>query len=79
MPIYEYSCKGCGQVFEHLARTMNEKKPACPDCGSAKTEKKLSAFSPGKSGPDIPCAGGQCQSGECPISRCPSSGMCHPG
>lgn len=45
MPIYEYRCQKCEQVFEHLARSMNgESRVACPECGSSKTERMLSVF-----------------------------------
>jgi len=40
MPIFEYSCKGCGHEFEALVRRSDT--PACPSCGSADLEKLLS-------------------------------------
>jgi putative FmdB family regulatory protein len=41
MPIFEYSCKGCGTEFETLVRT-NGPAPACPACASADLEKLIS-------------------------------------
>jgi putative FmdB family regulatory protein len=45
MPIYEYACKSCEKCFEHLQRTMADgPKPACPECGSKQTHRKMSVF-----------------------------------
>ena len=41
MPIFEYSCKGCGTQFETLVRP-NSAAPACPSCSSADLEKLIS-------------------------------------
>lgn len=41
MPIYEYTCKGCGCDFEELVFSSDE-EPDCPVCGSANSEKKIS-------------------------------------
>jgi putative FmdB family regulatory protein len=40
MPIYEYSCKGCGHQFETLVRSGST--PACPACASTELERQLS-------------------------------------
>lgn len=40
MPIYEYSCRGCGHAFEQLILKGDE--AACPSCGSADLERLLS-------------------------------------
>jgi putative FmdB family regulatory protein len=40
MPLYEYECRSCENVFEELV-TGNE-KVACPKCGSKKLEKLFS-------------------------------------
>lgn len=39
MPIYEFSCKDCGNEFEALVRKA---EPKCPSCGKANLERKLS-------------------------------------
>lgn len=48
MPIYEYTCQGCGAHFEQLQRSVShEVKPKCPTCGSPKTNRALSLFAVG--------------------------------
>ncbi|WP_207261750.1 zinc ribbon domain-containing protein [Desulfovibrio sp. Huiquan2017] len=44
MPIYEYICKQCGHEFEELVFKAEAPAP-CPRCGSAETEKLMSACS----------------------------------
>lgn len=60
MPLREYVCKACGRAFEALERAGE--KPSCPDCGSVRLERQLSAFSPksssGGAGGLPPCADG---------------------
>jgi putative FmdB family regulatory protein len=43
MPLYEYTCRGCGHEFEALVRDSNT--PACPSCQSPEVERLLSLFS----------------------------------
>ncbi|MBW2615780.1 MAG: zinc ribbon domain-containing protein [Deltaproteobacteria bacterium] len=51
MPIYEFKCKKCGNVFEFLCfRSSDEDTATCPSCGGNKTEKLLSIFSSASSG-----------------------------
>ena len=40
MPIYEYTCKSCGNEFETLVR--KNKTPVCASCGSADLERRFS-------------------------------------
>jgi putative FmdB family regulatory protein len=43
MPLYEYRCKTCGEVFEKMVRwTEAERTPVCPHCQSQNTQKKIS-------------------------------------
>ena len=42
MPLYEYTCLGCGHFFETLVRPGSE--PACPSCHGQKLERALSLF-----------------------------------
>lgn len=64
MPIYEYTCKTCGQSFEKRM-TFSEAfvLPPCPDCQSEQTEKRVSRIAslnlgPGGSVTSSTCGGG---------------------
>ena len=51
MPIYEFKCKNCGNVFEYLCLKSTDKDQArCPACGREETDVLLSAFSSMNSG-----------------------------
>jgi len=41
VPIYEYTCRGCGHQFELLV--LKGTTVACPECASADLERMLSA------------------------------------
>lgn len=44
MPLYEYRCKDCGTEFEKQLRFSEaDQIPACPNCQSTQTRKKISA------------------------------------
>ncbi len=43
MPIYEFRCEVCGEVFERLLR-MNDPWPPCPRCGEKRVMKLPSVF-----------------------------------
>jgi putative FmdB family regulatory protein len=61
MPLYEFSCRKCGQSFEELMGMAEAAQgpPACPACGSKQTEKGFSAFATGSgTGGDSSAAGG---------------------
>ena len=46
MPLYEYECQQCGQVFEVFARRREPPtQPRCPACGKVGAERVLSSFS----------------------------------
>ncbi|MGH9796950.1 MAG: FmdB family zinc ribbon protein [Candidatus Polarisedimenticolia bacterium] len=47
MPLFEYSCRGCGRRFEALV--YGAERPGCPACGGRKLEKLLSTFAVGAS------------------------------
>jgi len=50
MPIFEFKCKKCKNIFEELILSpAEEKKLSCPKCGSGSTEKLMSRFARGKS------------------------------
>ncbi len=45
MPIYEFKCEKCGNVFEELKeRTFEIKEVKCPRCGEQKARKLFSSF-----------------------------------
>jgi putative FmdB family regulatory protein len=51
MPIYEFKCKKCGNVFEHLCfRSDDKDHVSCTSCGHKETETLLSTFSSKGSG-----------------------------
>ena len=50
MPLYEYACKQCSQVFEQLVLGSAAPSP-CPKCGSKALERLISAAS-GRMGED---------------------------
>ena len=38
MPIYEFKCKNCGNIFEYLCLKSSDKDNAsCPSCGRKET------------------------------------------
>jgi putative FmdB family regulatory protein len=45
MPIFEYQCLECQEVFETLQLSRDASEDTeCPECGSDHTEKLVSAF-----------------------------------
>ncbi len=49
MPVYEFKCKECGEVFSEIRKMGDFKSSGCPKCKSLKTEKVFSLFSGSKS------------------------------
>ncbi|NCC24234.1 MAG: zinc ribbon domain-containing protein [Deltaproteobacteria bacterium] len=43
MPIYEFECSDCGQVFETIQSISSKENPPCPKCKCEKTRKVISA------------------------------------
>ena len=44
MPIYEYSCKKCKTIIQHLILNRDdEKQPCCTKCGSLKLKRVISS------------------------------------
>lgn len=77
MPIFEYECRNCGEIYEEL--TLDTKKGKCPSCGSNAREMLISPSSSitGQEGSRIPgkgdtacCGGSPGASGCIPGSCC---------
>jgi putative FmdB family regulatory protein len=45
VPIYEFECEECGAVFEELV-AAGTVAAACPECGSERSRRLISAVSP---------------------------------
>jgi putative FmdB family regulatory protein len=44
MPIYEYTCRACGELFESWLASMKDvPTAACPQCGSQEVQRRISA------------------------------------
>jgi len=44
MPLYEYTCRDCGEDFDKIVRFSEaDQMPECPCCGEGNTLKKISA------------------------------------
>ncbi len=56
MPLYEYSCRQCGQRFEVLQRIgADASGVSCPKCGGREVAKQLSTFASSVQGSAMPC------------------------
>ena len=42
MPLYDFRCRACGHEFEAMAPVGGT--AACPECGTADAERRLTAF-----------------------------------
>ncbi len=62
MPFYEYRCTECGAEFEKMLRFSEaDQLPACPQCQSSQTRKKLSTVASFSSGDSSAASyGGSC-------------------
>ena len=48
MPVYEYRCEACGEVFELFMRSFSSQTgPECPECGSQRVRRAISLFGVG--------------------------------
>ncbi len=50
MPIYEFRCRKCGNVFEQIVFTTDYQDVKCPKCGDGPPDRMLSTFSAKSSG-----------------------------
>ncbi len=65
MPVYEFQCDDCGQVFEALLRfSQADEKQSCPGCGGQNTHRLLSRIAaPSFSGGSGASVSGSCGGG----------------
>jgi putative FmdB family regulatory protein len=76
VPIYDFRCRGCGATSELLLPDGDTDKARCPECGSDRVEKLLSAFNTAKSRSGTPgqtCCGRQ---ERCDKPPCEGGGSC---
>jgi len=76
MPIYEYHCAKCARSFDHLARSLSDKPKRCPECGSVKISKQLSAFAARMAAPAPSGCGGCANAPACPAAGGSAPGCC---
>jgi putative FmdB family regulatory protein len=67
MPIYEFRCKKCKNIFESLIFSAAEEKGlSCPKCGAKKAEKVMSVSAKRKSKGSSDSTGSSCSASSCP-------------
>jgi putative FmdB family regulatory protein len=73
MPIYEFRCQACSEIFEHLAMSSSDEFEAkCPHCGGVELNRVMSASNSvvnGSDGGPSGCAGGV-QNRTCGSNNC---------
>ena len=76
MPIYEFRCDSCGEVFEHLAMSAGDQlEVQCPHCQGQELSRVMSACAAHIS--DSVSAGGGSMAGPAVQNRtCADSGSC---
>jgi putative FmdB family regulatory protein len=72
MPIYEYRCLDCGNMFEKIV-ALGTEEMACSSCASAHVEKLLSTFAV-QASHYSPCGTKDSACGSCGVGQ---QGMCH--
>ena len=66
MPVYEYRCDDCGEVFDLFVRSVqHQKTPTCPKCQSTKVSRNISLFGVGgsRSSRTVSTGGASCSTG----------------
>ena len=76
MPIYEYCCQTCKNVFEELvsASAADDVSVMCPECESRKVERLLSSFAFKSSGGGSAASMGKSGCGTFAKTSCSSCG-----
>ncbi|MBD3264500.1 MAG: zinc ribbon domain-containing protein [Candidatus Omnitrophica bacterium] len=68
MPLYSYTCKGCGKNFDLLVGVTSEKTELkCQECGSKSIKRIFGSFSLGTSNKDKGSSASSCPAGTCPL------------
>lgn len=49
MPIYEFKCNDCENIFSEMRKIGDDKNVECPDCKSLNSKKMISNFATSKS------------------------------
>jgi putative FmdB family regulatory protein len=73
MPLYEYSCPGCGQSFEKRVPIAEADQTACPHCGGQQTKRQLPRIAlqiHNVSSIPVSASGGTCSTGSCCSGTC---------
>jgi len=74
MPIYEFRCKTCENIFEALCRNGHAEGVVCPDCGGQSLSRLISRFAMSRqltpcgtpSASAAPTCGFNAKAGSCP-------------
>ena len=69
MPIFEYRCSNCNEVFEYLRLSRRDNHVECPHCGGQEAKQMFSVFA-------APTGKSNASSGDC-FNR--SAGICEAG
>jgi len=76
VPIYEFRCQKCGHRFEKLcAMGEDGKNLKCPECGTSKPNRIMSAFRAKGGGKEENSGGATSGCGSCTSSNCSSCGL----
>lgn len=43
MPIYEFECRHCGEIFDHLQKLSDPDPTTCPRCGQDGVRRRMTA------------------------------------
>jgi len=74
LPIFEYECAKCRNVFEVICPGGTSERVRCPDCSSGKVTKLLSRFSVGTAAAGARRDGGSSACASCVTKNCGSCG-----
>ncbi len=58
MPVYEFKCETCGDVFSEIRKVGDFHTGTCETCGSTEVKKIMSGFASLAAGPSCAPSGG---------------------